>query len=370
MVAASEAPLRLLVLAGDGIGPEVTEQALRVVESFAPHLGRPLEISHGLVGGASIEACDEAVSDAVVAQANGSDAVLFGAVGGERWDARPVGRRPESGIIRLRRDLDLFANLRPAVAYPELASASALRPELVDGLDIVVVRELTSGVYFGQPRGQETTADGARRAFDTQAYTDAEIVRVCRAAFQLALSRSRRVCSVDKANVMETGRLWRAVATEVGREFPDVELIHMYADNCAMQLIRQPKQFDVIVTDNLFGDVLSDAAAMLTGSLGMAPSASLGLPRPDGTTLGLYEPIHGSAPDISGQGVANPLAAILSFAMCLEHSFGRPDLAARLGAAVRGALSQGFRTPDIMSPGGRRVGTTEMTDAVLSALAA
>jgi len=370
VAAASETPLRLLVLPGDGIGREVTEQALRVVAWFEPHLSRPLQITHGLVGGASIDACDAAVSDAVVAEAQGSDAILFGAVGGEQWDARPVGQRPESGIIRLRRDLDVFANLRPAVAYPELMDASALRPELVDGLDIIIVRELTSGVYFGQPRGQETGPDGARRAFDTQAYTDAEIARVCCTAFELARGRSRRLCSVDKANVMETGRLWRAVANEVGREFPDVELSHMYADNCAMQLLRRPKQFDVIVTDNLFGDILSDAAAMLTGSLGLAPSASLGLPRADGRALGLYEPVHGSAPDIAGQGIANPLAAILSFAMCLKHSFGRPDLAGRLDAAVRQTLRQGFRTPDIMSPGGRRVGTREMTDAVLAALGA
>ena len=368
MAAASEAPLRLLVLPGDGIGPEVTDQALRVVAWFAPHLGRPLRITYGLVGGASIDACDEAVSDAVVAEAKAADAVLFGAVGGEQWDHRPVGQRPESGIIRLRRDLDVFANLRPAVAYPELADASALRPELVDGLDIVIVRELTSGVYFGRPRGQETGADGTRRAFDTQAYTEGEIARVCRTAFELARGRSGRLCSVDKANVMETGRLWRAVAGEVGAEFPDVELSHMYADNCAMQLLRRPRQFDVIVTDNLFGDILSDAAAMLTGSLGLAPSASLGLPRPDGQALGLYEPVHGSAPDIAGQGIANPLAAILSFALCLKHSFGRPDLAAQLDAAVRQVLRQGFRTPDIMSPGGRQVGTAEMTDAVLAAL--
>jgi 3-isopropylmalate dehydrogenase len=368
VAAASEAPLKLLVLPGDGIGPEVTDQALRVVGWFAPHLGRPLTITHGLVGGASIDACGEAVSDAVVAEAKAADAVLFGAVGGERWDARPVGQRPESGIIRLRRDLDVFANLRPAVAYPELADASALRPELVDGLDIIVVRELTSGVYFGQPRGQETQADGARRAFDTQAYTDAEIARVCRTAFALARGRSKRLCSVDKANVMETGRLWRAVANEVGREFPDVELSHMYADNCAMQLLRRPKQFDVIVTDNLFGDILSDAAAMLSGSLGLAPSASLGLPRSDGRALGLYEPVHGSAPDIAGKGVANPLAAILSFALCLTHSFGRPDLAAQLDAAVRRTLRQGVRTPDIMGPGRETVGTVQMTDAVLAAL--
>jgi 3-isopropylmalate dehydrogenase len=370
VAAASETPLKLLVLAGDGIGPEVTDQALRIVAWAAPHLGRPLHISHGLVGGASIDACDEAVSDAVVAEAKAADAVLFGAVGGERWDARPVGRRPESGIIRLRRDLDVFANLRPAVAYPELAAASPLRPDLTDGLDIVVVRELTSGVYFGRPRGQETTPDDGRRAFDTQAYTDAEIARVCRTAFQLARGRSRRVCSVDKANVMETGRLWRAVANEVAAEFPDVELSHMYADNCAMQLIRRPTQFDIIVTDNLFGDVLSDAAAALTGSLGLAPSASLGLPRAGGATPGLYEPVHGSAPDIAGQGVANPLGAILSFALCLRHSFARPDLADQLDAAVRQTLRQGFRTPDIMTPDGRLVGTAEIADAVLAALAA
>ncbi|HEX7944991.1 MAG TPA: 3-isopropylmalate dehydrogenase, partial [Phenylobacterium sp.] len=337
MAAASE-PLKLLVLAGDGIGPEVTDQALRVVDWFAPRLGRPLTITHGLVGGASIDACDTAVSDAVVAEAKAADAVLFGAVGGEQWDARPVGQRPESGIIRLRRDLDVFANLRPAVAYPELMDASALRPELVEGLDIVIVRELTSGVYFGQPRGQETAPNGARRAFDTQAYTDAEIARACRTAFELARGRSGRLCSVDKANVMETGRLWRAVANEVGREYPDVELSHMYADNCAMQLLRRPKQFDVIVTDNLFGDILSDAAAMLTGSLGLAPSASLGLPRPDGRSLGLYEPVHGSAPDIAGQGIANPIAMIASFAMCLRYSFNMVTEADNLEKAIANVL--------------------------------
>ena len=370
MAAASERAFRLLVLPGDGIGPEVTAEALRVLRAIEPDLPAPIELTTGLVGGASIDACDAAVSEDIVAQASAADAVLFGAVGGARWDDRPVGQRPESGLIRLRRELDVFANLRPAIAYPELAGVSPLRPELVAGLDIVIVRELTSGVYFGEPRGQEVLPGGERRAYDTQAYTEGEIARVCRAAFELARTRSGRLCSVDKANVMETGRLWRAVAQSLAADYPDVALSHMYADNCAMQLVRQPLQFDVIVTDNLFGDILSDEAAILAGSLGLAASASLGAARPDGRRPGLYEPVHGSAPDIAGQGAANPLAAILSLALLLEHSFGLPDQARRVEHAVRTALRHGGRTADLLGAGGRLVSTAGMTDAVLAALAA
>lgn len=373
MAAASDRVFNLLVLPGDGIGPEIIRETMRVADWFDRNAGLRLNLTEGLAGGASIDAVGAPVSEAVVDQALASDAVLFGAVGGPRWDHLPRAQRPEMGILRLRQALDLYANLRPAVCFDELLDASALKPELIRGLDILIVREATAGVYFSLPRANEVDADGARRAYDTQAYTEAEIARVCRTAFELARSRKRRLCSVDKANVMETGALWRAVAGEVASDYPDVALSHMYADNCAMQLVRRPDQFDVIVTDNLFGDILSDAAAALTGSLGLLPSASLSGLGQGGRSRGLYEPIHGSAPDIAGQGVANPIAAILSFALCLRWSFDRSDLADRLEGAVRRVVSSGVRTPDIAQrtgpqPGAAPVSTLQMTDAVLAAL--
>lgn len=373
MAAASDRVFDLLVLPGDGIGPEIVGETLRVADWFGRKAGLRLSLTQGLAGGASIDAVGAPVSEAVVDQALASDAVLFGAVGGPKWDHLPRAQRPEMGILRLRRALDLYANLRPAVCFDELLDASALKPDLIRGLDILIVREATAGVYFSLPRANTVDADGARRAYDTQAYTEAEIARVCRTAFELARSRKRRLCSVDKANVMETGALWRAVASEVAADYPDVELSHMYADNCAMQLVRRPDQFDVIVTDNLFGDILSDAAAALTGSLGLLPSASLSGLAQGGRSRGLYEPIHGSAPDIAGQGVANPIATILSFALCLRWSLDRADLADRLERAVRRVVSSGVRTPDIArrtenGPGVAAVSTTQMTDAVLAAL--
>ena len=367
MAAASE-PFHLLVLPGDGIGPEVIAETLRIVRGFAADLGRPIVLSEALVGGAAIDAHGVPVTDATVAEALVADAVLFGAVGGEKWDNQPIALRPESGLLRLRKDLDLFANLRPALCYPELVGASSLRPELVEGLDILIIRELTAGVYFGEPRGVEDLGGGVSRAYDTQAYTSLEVERVVRAAFDIARLRSGRVCSVDKANVMQTGAFWRAIATRIGADYPDVELSHMYADNCAMQLMRRPKQFDVIVTDNLFGDILSDAAAMLTGSLGLLPSASLGAADAAGRRKALYEPVHGSAPDIAGRGIANPLATILSFALCLRYSMEAPQAADRLEAAVRRALASGVRTADIAAAGEVAVSTAGMTDAVMRAL--
>jgi 3-isopropylmalate dehydrogenase len=340
---------------------------VRLARWFSADLGFDLDIIEGLVGGASIDAHDVPITDEVVDQAFAADAVLFGAVGGPRWDDRPRALRPEAGILRLRQALDLFANLRPATCYSELAGASALKPELIRDLDILIVREATAGVYFGLPRGIETGPDGARRAYDTQSYTEAQIARTCHVAFAAARARSGRLCSVDKANVMETGALWRAVATEVAAEYPDVELSHMYADNCAMQLVRRPGQFDVIVTDNLFGDILSDAAAALTGSLGLLPSASLSAPSAEGRRRALYEPIHGSAPDIAGRGVANPIATLLSFGLCLRHSMGLPQAADRRDRAVRAVLADGDRTPD-NAVGGPAVSSSALTDAVLRRL--
>jgi len=369
-VAAASDPgaFRLLVLPGDGIGPEIIGQTLRVVRWFEVAQGFRFEIVEGLAGGASIDVTGEPITRAVIDQALASDAVLFGAVGGPKWDALPRAKRPEMGILRLRQTMDLYANLRPAVCFDELLDASAVKPGLIAGLDIMIVREATAGVYFSQPRGQETGPDGQRRAYDTQAYTEAEIARVCRTAFELARGRSGRVCSVDKANVMETGALWRTVATEVGAQYPDVALSHMYADNCAMQLVRRPRQFDVIVTDNLFGDLLSDAAAALTGSLGLLPSASLAGLDGSGRSRALYEPIHGSAPDIAGTGKANPIGTILSFGMALRHSFNAPESADLLERAVRTVVASGVRTPDIAAEGVAAVSTVRMTDAVLAAL--
>lgn len=358
---------QLLVLPGDGIGVEVTDAALRIVDWFLPHLVVTVSIEHGLVGGASIDAHGVPITEAVVERALAADAVLFGAVGGPRWDDLPLARRPEAGILRLRRALDLFANVRPAYCFDALVARSSLKPELVQGLDLVIVREATAGVYFGEPRGEERLADGTTRVIDTQAYTADEIRRVCAFAIDFARTRSGRLCSVDKANVMETGRLWRHTVDAVAATHGDIELTHMYADNCAMQLVRRPKQFDVIVTDNLFGDILSDAAAMLTGSLGMLPSASIG-PLIEGRRHALYEPVHGSAPDIAGKGIANPLAAILSFAMALRFSFEDTRSAQRLEAAVAHVLASGLRTADLADTDETVVSCDTMTQAVLDAL--
>lgn len=364
----AERQFSLLVLPGDGIGPEIIAETLRIVAWFGNYLDVHFSIEHALVGGASIDEHGEPLAEAVLQKALQADAILFGAVGGPKWDELPRASRPEMGILRLRKELDLFANLRPAVNFPEIIAASSLRPELVDSIDIMIVRESTSGVYFGEPRGITTDENGLRHAVDTQAYDETEIARVCRAAFEIARRRSGRLCSVDKANVMQTGALWRAVATEVGLDYADVELTHMYADNCAMQLLREPKQFDVIVTDNLFGDILSDEAAALSGSLGLLPSATLDMADPARPGRALYEPIHGSAPDIAGKGVANPLASILSFAMCLNYSLHAPAAADLLNQSVRRALGHGLRTADIVAPGEKSVKSVVMTDAILAGL--
>ncbi|MGB8275931.1 MAG: 3-isopropylmalate dehydrogenase [Alphaproteobacteria bacterium] len=359
----------ILILAGDGIGPEVMRQVRRVIDWFDKFGSTRFEITEGLVGGAAIDAHGVPLTDETMAAALRVDAVLLGAVGGPKWEGLPFAVRPERGLLRLRKDMDLFANLRPALVFDALAEASTLKTELVRGLDIMIVRELTGGVYFGEPRGIEVLPDGSRRGVNTQVYTTGEIRRVARVAFELARRRSNRVTSVEKANVMESGQLWREEVTHVhDKEYPDVTLAHMYADNCAMQLVRAPKQFDVIVTDNLFGDVLSDCASMLTGSLGMLPSASLGAAGPDGRRKALYEPVHGSAPDIAGHDVANPLATLLSFAMMLRYSFDDADGAALIEAAVKNVLNAGLRTADIMQPGMEKVSTTGMGDAILREL--
>ncbi|HZF76185.1 MAG TPA: 3-isopropylmalate dehydrogenase [Acetobacteraceae bacterium] len=360
---------KLLVLPGDGIGPEVMREVRHVVDWMARRRAVSFDISEGLVGGAALDAEGTPCSDETVARAKSADAVLFGSVGGPKWDSLPFEKRPELGILRLRKELGLFANLRPAVVLEPLADASSLKPDLVRGLDIMIVRESTGGIYFGEPRGVSTGADGKRVGIDTEVYTEDEIARVARVAFDLARKRRNKVTSVEKANVMQSGRLWRAVVSEVGKaEYPDVELQHMYADNCAMQLASRPKQFDVVLGSNLFGDLLSDLAAALTGSLGMLPSATLGGVQPDGRRHALYEPVHGSAPDIAGKGIANPCAQILSFAMLLRYSFEMEDEAALIERAVERVLAGGLRTADIMSPGMARVGTSVMGEAVLREL--
>jgi len=360
---------RLLVLPGDGIGPEVVHEVRRVIDWMDRRRSVTFDMEEGLVGGAAIDAAGHPCPDATMEKALRADAILFGSVGGPKWDSLPFEGRPELGILRLRKELGLFANLRPALVWSPLAGASSLKAELVDGLDLMIVRESTGGIYFGEPRGIETLTDGTRRAFDTEVYSEEEIVRVARVAFELAGKRTNRLTSVEKANVMQTGRLWREVVTRVGREeFPGVELSHMYADNCAMQLASRPKQFDVVLASNLFGDVLSDLAAAVTGSLGMLPSATLGAPDADGRRHALYEPIHGSAPDIAGRGVANPCAQILSFAMLLRLSFGMEEDARLVEGAVERVLAGGLRTADIMVPGAARVGTSVMGEAVLREL--
>ena len=360
---------KLLVLPGDGIGPEVMGEVRRVIDWMAHRRAVTFEIEEGLVGGAAIDATGAPCPDATLDAARRADAVLFGSVGGPKWDSLPFEQRPELGILRLRKELGLFANLRPALVLEALADASALRAELVKGLDIMIVRESTGGIYFGEPRGIHLDANGKRVGIDTEVYSEDEIARVARVAFDLARQRRNKVTSVEKANVMQSGRLWRAVVGEVHKaEYPDVQLENMYADNCAMQLASRPKQFDVILGSNLFGDVLSDLAAALTGSLGMLPSATLGAVQPSGKRHALYEPIHGSAPDIAGKGIANPCAQMLSLAMLLRISFGMEEDAKLIETAIERVLNSGFRTADIMQPGRARVGTTVMGEAIVREL--
>jgi 3-isopropylmalate dehydrogenase len=350
--------MRVAVLPGDGIGQEIIVQALRVLEK----LDLKIEFRQAPVGGAAYDAAGDPLPAATLEIAKQADAVLFGAVGDPRYDSLPRAKRPEQAILGLRKGLGLFANFRPAQVYPELAAASSLKADVVAGLDVLIVRELTGDIYFGQPKGIRQKG-AEREGFDTMLYSESEIQRIARVAFEAARKRSKKVCSVDKANVLETSQLWREVVTQESKQFSDVELTHMYVDNCAMQLVRNPKQFDVIVTGNMFGDILSDEASMLTGSIGMLPSASL-----DEKGKGLYEPIHGTAPDIAGKGVANPLAAILSAAMMLRYSLGKPDAADRLERAVKQVLSDGLRTADIYTAGMKKVGTREMGDAVVARL--
>ena len=356
--------MKIAILPGDGIGSEIVGEARKVLEVLRRD-GLPLAIDEAPIGGAGYDAVGHPLPDATLATARGADAVLLGAVGGPQYDTLPRALRPEQGILGIRKALGLFANLRPALLYPELAAASTLKPDVVAGLDIVIVRELTGDIYFGEPRGRRTTAEGEREGFDTMRYAESEIARIARVGFETARKRQRRLTSVDKANVLDTSMLWREVMTEVAQEYPDVALSHMYVDNAAMQLVRAPKSFDVIVTGNLFGDILSDEASMLAGSIGMLPSASL-----DAKGKGLYEPIHGSAPDIAGKDRANPLATILSVAMMFRHTFGRADVASRIEAAVRAVLAQGLRTVDIAAAGERSIGTRAMGDAVVAALSA
>jgi len=360
---------KLLVLPGDGIGPEVMSEVRRVIDWMDRRRMVSFDLEEDLVGGAAIDARGSAITEATVARAKAADAVLFGAVGGPKWDKLGFDMRPELAILTLRKELGLFANLRPAIVLDPLVNASTLKPEVIKGLDIMIVRESTGGIYFGEPRGIETLPDGSKRGVNTEVYTTPEIERVARVAFDLARKRQNRVCSVEKANVMESGLLWRQTVTALhAREYADVELSHMYADNCAMQLVRNPRQFDVIVTTNLFGDLLSDLASMLTGSLGMLPSATLGAPDSLGRRHALYEPIHGSAPDIAGKGQANPLAQMLSFAMLMRYSFEMDEDAALIERACTNVLASGLRTADVMAPGCAKVGTHVMGEAVVREL--
>jgi len=360
---------KLLLLPGDGIGPEVMAQAKRVLNWLQKTHRASFEISEDLVGGAAIDAHGVPVTEATMVRALAADAILFGSVGGPKWDNVPFDIRPEAALLRLRKDLGVFANLRPAKVFDALVDSSSLKPELVRGLDIMIVRECIGGIYFGEPRGIETLPDGSKRGVNTEVYTTGEIERVGRVAFDLARKRGGKVCSVEKANVMESGLLWRQVMTALREaEYPDVALSHMYADNCAMQLAKNPKQFDVIVTGNLFGDILSDLAAMLTGSLGMLPSATLGAMDESGRRHAFYEPIHGSAPDIAGKGLANPLAQILSLALLLRYSFDMEEDAAAIEKAVENVLATAGRTADIAAPGRAKISTSEMGDALLAEL--
>lgn len=354
--------MKIAVLPGDGIGPEIVKQALKVLSALKAS-GLGIEIEQAPIGGAGYDAHKDPLPDATLKLARSADAVLLGAVGGPSYDQLPRAMRPEQGLLRIRKELGLFANLRPAILYEELAQASSLKAEVVGGLDIMILRELTGDIYFGQPRGQRKTDSGEREGFDTMKYSEPEIRRIARVGFGIAQKRGKKLCSVDKANVLDTSILWREIVTDVAKAYPDVALSHMYVDNAAMQLVRAPKQFDVMLTGNMFGDILSDEASMLTGSIGMLPSASL-----DANNKGLYEPIHGSAPDIAGRDIANPLATILSLAMMMRYTFGNEGVAKRIEQAVRKVLQQGLRTSDIAAPGSTSIGTEKMGDAVVAAL--
>ena len=353
--------MKIAVLPGDGIGPEIVAQAVNVLQRLSQD-GLKLEMEQAPIGGAGYDAAGDPLPEATLALAKASDAVLLGAVGGPQYDALPRDKRPERGLLRIRKEMNLFANLRPALLYPELASASSLRPEIVAGLDLMIVRELTGDVYFGQPRGIETR-NGERVGFNTMLYAESEVRRVAHVAFGIAMKRGKKLCSVEKANVLECSELWKEVVIEVAKDYPEVALSHMYVDNAAMQLVRNPKQFDVIVTGNIFGDILSDEASMLTGSIGMLASASL-----DANSKGLYEPIHGSAPDIAGKNVANPLATILSVAMMMRYTLNQESVAQRIESAVKKVLAQGLRTADIYTAGTKKVACSEMGDAVVAAV--
>jgi 3-isopropylmalate dehydrogenase len=354
--------MKIALLPGDGIGPEIVGEAQRLLEQLRSE-GLPIEIETAPIGGAGYDAAGEPLPAGTLELARSADAVLLGAVGGPRYDSLPRPLRPEQGILAIRKALGLFANLRPALLFPELAPVSSLKPEIVAGLDLMIVRELTGDIYFGAPRGRRKNAAGESEGFDTMLYSETEVARIARVAFEIARKRLRKLCSVDKANVLDTSILWREVVTAMAAEYPDVALTHMYVDNAAMQLVRDPKQFDVIVTGNMFGDILSDEASMLAGSIGMLPSASL-----DENGKGLYEPIHGSAPDIAGRNLANPLATILSAAMMFRYTFSRPDVAERIEVAVRRVLAQGCRTADVARHGERAIGTREMGEAVAASL--
>lgn len=354
--------MKIAILPGDGIGPEIVAQAAKVLHALNRD-GMKIEMEYGHIGGAGYDAAGDPFPQATERLALESDAVLLGAVGGYQYDNLPRPMRPEQGLLRIRKRLGLFANLRPALVYPELVNASTLKPELVSGLDIMILRELTGDIYFGQPRGIRVLENGERQGFDTMHYSESEIRRVAHVGFRSAMKRGRKLCSVDKANVLDTSMFWREIVTGVAKEYPAVELSHMYVDNAAMQLVRAPRQFDVMLTGNLFGDILSDEAAMLTGSIGMLPSASL-----DENNKGLYEPCHGSAPDIAGKDIANPLATILSVAMMMRYTFAREDIAKRIENAVRKTLQQGFRTADIAEAGKPKIGTSAMGDAVVKSL--
>ena len=354
--------MKIAVLPGDGIGPEIVAQAVKVLKALSSD-GVKIEMEEAPIGGAGYDAAGDPLPAATLKLAQDADAVLLGAVGGWQYDTLPRPMRPEQGLLRIRKELKLFANLRPALLYPELADASSLKAEVVSGLDIMIVRELTGDIYFGQPRGIHINEKGEREGYNTMRYSESEIRRIGHVAFGIASKRNRKVCSVDKANVLETTELWRQIMIEVAKDYPEVELSHMYVDNAAMQLVRAPKQFDVIVTGNIFGDILSDEASMLTGSIGMLPSASL-----DSNNKGMYEPSHGSAPDIAGQNIANPLATVLSAAMMMRYTFDREDLAQRIECAVKKVLANGLRTSDIWTEGTRKVSCSEMGDAVVAAL--